>query len=57
MYNDEIDVTQIEVLQKWEEPFRDLLNQIWWPGYATDLMQNNPDEYAREYFYFMALYQ
>ncbi len=42
--------------QKWEQPFRDLLDEIWWPGYADDLLQNNPQEYSREYWYFIQLY-
>jgi len=50
------ELTNSEVLQKWELPFRDLLDEIWWPGYADELLRDNPDEYAREYWYFIRIY-
>jgi len=46
----------MDVLQKWEEPFRELLDEIFYPGYTDYLLNNKPDDYAKEYFYFMALY-
>ena len=46
----------MEVLQKWEGAFRDLQDQIWWPGFSEQLIADDPERYQREYFYFMALY-
>ena len=46
----------LELSQKWEIPFRDLLDQIYWPGYADQLIEENPDAYHTEYFYFISLY-
>ena len=48
-------ITQNQSL-KWQEPFNDLLDEIYFNGYAADLILNDPQEYSREYFYFMALY-
>ena len=48
--------TQMEVLQKWEQPFRDLMDEIYWPGYTQQLISDDPEAYNREYFYFMQLY-
>lgn len=45
-----------EALQKWESPFRDLLDDIYWPGYSKQLIEDDPEKYQREYFYFMQLY-
>lgn len=42
--------------QKWEEPFKDLLDEIYWSGYAETLAEENPEAYSLEYYYFMALY-
>lgn len=41
---------------KWQEPFNDLLDEIYFPGFAKQLVEERPEEYAREYFYFMQLY-
>jgi len=41
---------------KWELPFRQLLNEIYWDNYAEDLMENDPEAYAREYWYFIRIY-
>ena len=46
-----------ESTQKWEEPFRDLLDEIYFPGYAENLAIENPKAFNREYYYFMALYE
>jgi len=46
----------MDVLQKWEQPFRELMDQIYYPGYAQQLIRENPMEYARQYFYFIKLY-
>ncbi len=47
---------QAELLQKWELPFRDLLDEIWWPGYSEQILQENPEYYQSEYEAFMRLY-
>lgn len=46
---------QAELLQKWELPFRDLLDEIWWPGYAEQIIQENPAQYQSEYEAFIRL--
>ena len=46
----------IESSQKWEQPFQELLDEIYWPGYAQDLCVKNSKEYSREFFYFRQLY-
>ncbi len=46
----------IEPSQKWEQPFRQLMDEIYYPGYASTLAEENPEAYNREYFYFMELY-
>lgn len=45
-----------EALQKWELPFRDLLDEIYWQGYSKKLIENDPEEYQREYWYFIKMY-
>ena len=47
---------QADLLQKWEAPFRDLLDEIYYPGYAEQIIQNDPAYYTSEYLAFMALY-
>lgn len=42
--------------QKWEIPFQELLDEIYWPGYTIDLLENNPSAYEREYWYFIRIY-
>jgi len=49
-------ITNKENLRKWEEPFQDLLDEIYYPGYSTQLMEEDPENYQREYFYFITLY-
>ena len=46
----------LELSLKWEAPFRDLLNQIYWAGYAEQLLEKDPEGYNREYFYFIRTY-
>lgn len=46
----------LELSMKWEVPFRELLDQIYWSGYAEQLIEENPDAYQSEYFYFISLY-
>ena len=46
----------LELSQKWEIPFRDLLDEIYWPGYAERLASENPEAYQMEYDYFIQLY-
>ncbi len=50
------DTTNYEPDQKWEQPFRELLSEIYWPGYAENLARENPTAYQREYYYFISLY-
>ena len=51
------DTTAIyEATGKWEEAFRDLLDEIYWKGYSEMLVAENPVAYQREYSYFMAMY-
>ena len=45
-----------ESTQKWLEPYKDFLDEIYWSGYAETLEKENPEAYSREYFYFLALY-
>ncbi len=45
-----------EICQKWEEPFQQLMDEIYWPGYSQHLLEINSNEYAREFFYFRVLY-
>ncbi len=47
---------QAELLQKWELPFRDLLDEIYYPGYAEQIIQDDPEAYQSEYEAFMRLY-
>ena len=49
-------LSKVEPEQKWVEPFADLLDEIYFPGYAKSLAEENPEAYNREYWYFMALY-
>ena len=46
----------LELLMKWEIPFRDLLDQIYWPGYSQQLLEENLEAYQLEYYYFISLY-
>ena len=50
------EITLAESTQKWEEPFRNLLDEIYFPGYAEDLAKEHPEEFSRQYFYFLAQY-
>lgn len=47
---------QAELLQKWELPFRDLLDEIYYPGYAEMIIVEDPAYYQSEYEAFMRLY-
>lgn len=47
---------QMQLSLKWESAFRDLQDQIFWPGYSLQLLEENPEDYQREYFYFISLY-
>ena len=47
---------QLELSMKWEQAFRDILDDVWWPGYSQQLFEENPEGYQKEYFYFIALY-
>lgn len=55
--NKKPDLDQAHYLKmRWEESFRDLLNEIYWTGYAERLFENDPQQYQREYWYFIAIY-
>ena len=41
---------------KWEEAFREFMDQIYWEGYSQQLVKDDPEAYQREYYYFLALY-
>jgi hypothetical protein len=47
---------QSDQLQKWELPFRDLLDEIYYPGYAAMIIVEDPEEYHRQYWYFIKMY-
>ena len=47
---------QADLLQKWELPFRDLLDEIYFPGYAEQILEENPEYYQSEYEAFIRLY-
>ncbi len=54
--NTDIEPNQhLELSQKWEVPFRELLDQIYWSGYSQQLFDEYPKAYQKEYFYFIAL--
>ena len=61
-HHDEFIISEISVYDepknplKWQEPFNDLLDEIYYPGFAKQLVEESPEEYSREYFYFMQLY-
>lgn len=56
MYTNEISTEPIEVLQKWELPFRELMDQIYYTGFSEQLLIENPEDYHREYWYFIQIY-
>ena len=41
---------------KWEQSFRDLLDEIYYEGYAMLLLKEDPETYKKEYDAFIALY-
>jgi len=47
---------QLDLSQKWEAAFRELLDQIYWVGYSEQLAKENLEAYQTEYFYFISLY-
>jgi hypothetical protein len=47
---------QSDQLQKWELPFRDLLDEIYYLGYAAMIIVEYPEEYHRQYWYFIQMY-
>jgi hypothetical protein len=42
--------------RKWEDAFCDLMDEIYFKGYSAQLLQEKPDAYELEYFYFITLY-
>jgi hypothetical protein len=45
-----------EVADRWQEPFDDLLDEIYWKGYSHHLVEESPETYQREFFHFIAQY-
>lgn len=50
------EINTLQTAQKWLQPFRDLLDEIYFPDYAEYLAEENPEEFNRQYFYFLAQY-
>jgi len=46
----------LELSQKWEIPFRQLLDEIYYEGYSEQLAREDIESYNREYYYFIELY-
>lgn len=53
--NPEPDKT-LEASMKWEEAFKSLLDEIYYPGYSQSLIEENPSQYQLEYNSFINLY-
>lgn len=49
-------MNEYETTQKWEDPFKTLLDEIYYPGYAETLAEENPEAYKLEYNNFINLY-
>ena len=41
---------------RWESAYRDLMDDIYFPGYAKQLIEEDPSHYQREYEAFIELY-
>ena len=41
---------------KWEEAYKQLLDEIYYPGFAQQLIKEDPAHYQREYKAFIDLY-
>ncbi len=50
------EITEKVNTQKWLQPFHQLMNEIYYPGYIETLEKEDPEAYSREYWYFVALY-
>ncbi len=50
------EITEQVAAEKWLEPFRQLMDQIYYPGYIENLEKDDPKAYNREYWYFIAQY-
>ena len=50
------EITSQVAAQKWEQPFQQMMDEIYWSGYAEKLAAENPTAYQTEYFYFLAMY-
>ena len=46
----------LEVSMKWERSFRDLMDEIYFPGYSEQLLNERPEDYKSEYYAFIRLY-
>lgn len=50
------DLIQEETNESLREVFDDMLTDIYFEGYAKQLMEESPEEYKREFTYFQKLY-
>ena len=46
----------LQLSMKWEASYRDLLDEIYYPGYSMQLVKEDPILYQKEYEPFIALY-
>lgn len=47
---------ELELSMKWKGAFENLLDEIYFTGYSQQLLEESPEEYNREYWYFLATY-
>ena len=45
-----------EVADRWQEPFDELLDEIYWKNYSVELMEESPEVYQSEFCNFISLY-
>jgi len=50
------EITAQVTAHKWLEPFHQLLDEIYYAGYAEKLADENPEAFNLEYWYFLELY-
>ena len=42
--------------QKWEKPFQELLDEIYWTGYTDQMLEDRPQHYQDEFKSFISMY-
>ena len=47
---------KLQLSMRWESAYRDLMDDIYFPGYAKQLIEEDPSHYQREYEAFIELY-